>query len=65
MEKKTSSKYFLGCNDDDDAINPLCVNLPLMIGYVKHCDSNKTMSFMVNDNRLLKNHTKIWEKLAF
>ena len=31
-----------------------------MIGYVKHFDSNKTMSFKVNDNKLLK-YTKIWE----
>ena len=32
-----------------------------MIGYVKHFDSNKTMSFKVFDNKLLKNYTKIWE----
>ena len=30
-----------------------------MIGYVKHFDSNKTMSFKVNVNRLLQNYTKI------
>ena len=34
-----------------------------MIVYVKHFDSNKTMSFMVNDNRLLKEYTKISEKV--
>ena len=34
-----------------------------MIGYVMHFDSNKTMSFKVNDNRLLKKHTKIWERV--
>ena len=34
-----------------------------MIGYVKHFDSNKTMSFKVNDNRLLKKYTKICEKV--
>ena len=33
-----------------------------MIGYVKHFDSNKTMSFKVGDNKLLKNYNKIWEK---
>ena len=33
-----------------------------MIGYVKDFDSNKTMSFKVNDNRLLKKYNKIWEK---
>ena len=33
-----------------------------MIGCVKHFDSNKTMSFKVGDNKLLKNYNKIWEK---
>ena len=34
-----------------------------MIGYAKHFDSNKTMSFKVNDIRLLKKYTKKWEKV--
>ena len=34
-----------------------------MVGYVKHFDSNKTMSFKVNDNKLLKKYNKIWEKI--
>ena len=38
--------------------------LPQMIGYVKHFDSNKAMSFKVNDNRLLKRYTKIWEQIS-
>ena len=29
-----------------------------MIGYVKNFDSNKTMSFEVGDNKLLKSTTK-------
>ena len=33
-----------------------------MIGYVKHFDSNNTMSFMVSDNKLLKKYNKIWGK---
>ena len=40
---KNSLKYFIGY--DDDVIRALCINLPQMIGYVKHFDSNKTMSF--------------------
>ena len=32
-----------------------------MIGYVKHFNSNKTMSFKVSDNKLLKKYKKIWE----
>ena len=35
-----------------------------MIGYVKHFDSNKTMSFKVSDNKLLKRYNKIWEKIS-
>ena len=31
---KNSLKYFIGYNDDD-AIRPLCLNLPQMIRYVK------------------------------
>ena len=33
-----------------------------MVGYVKHFDGNKAMSFKVSDNKLLKKYTKIWEK---
>ena len=38
--------------------------LDIMIGYVKNIDSNKTISFKVDDNKLLKtyNKIKIWEK---
>ena len=35
-----------------------------MIGYVKHFDSNKTMSFKVDGNNLLKKYNKIWEKVS-
>ena len=35
-----------------------------MIEYVKHSDSNKTMAFKVEDNRLLKKYTKIWKKVS-
>ena len=38
---KNSLKYFIGYNDDD-AIRPLFIKIPQMIGYVKHFDSNKT-----------------------
>ena len=41
---KNSCKYFIGYNDDD-AIRPLCIKVPQMIGYIKHFDSNKTMVF--------------------
>ena len=60
---KNSLKYFIGYNDGD-VIRPLCILLPQMIGYVKHFDSNNTMSFKVRDNKLLKKYKKIWEKVG-
>ena len=35
-----------------------------MIGYVKHFDSIKAMSFKVSDNKLLKKYNKIWERVG-
>ena len=60
---KNLLKYFIGCNDDD-AIRPLCIKLPQMIAYVKNFDSNKTMSFKVGDNKLLKKYNRIWEIIS-
>ena len=34
-----------------------------MIGYVKCSDHNMTMSFIADDKELLKEYTKIWEKI--
>ena len=56
-DTKNSLKYLIGYNDDD-VIRPLCIKLPQMFGYVKHFDSNKTMSFKVGDNKLLKSTIK-------
>ena len=56
--KKRSIKYFPVYNDDD-VIRPSCIKLPQIILYVKHFDSNKTMSFKVNDDGLLKKYAKI------
>ena len=61
-DKKSSFKCFLGYNDDD-VIRPLCIKLHQMIGCFKHFDSNKKMSFKVNNNRLLKSILKYGKKL--
>ena len=61
--KKSSFKYFIGYDDNDD-IRPLCIKLPHMIGYAKYFDSNKTMSFKVIVKKLLKNTPKYGVKLA-
>ena len=50
--------------DDNNVIKPLCIKLSQMIGYVKHFDDNKTMLFKVNDDKMLKKYTKLWEKVS-
>ena len=37
--------------------------LSQMIGFVKCFESNKTMSFKTNDNKLLKTYNQIWKKV--
>ena len=56
-------KYFVVYNDDD-IIRPLCIKFPQMIGYVKNFDSNKTMSFKVDGNKLLRKCNRIWEIIS-
>ena len=46
-------------------MRPLCIKLLQMIGNVKYFDSNKTMSFKVSDNKLLKKYTEIWEFIEY
>ena len=48
---------------DDDVVRPLYIKLPQMIGYGRSCKSNMTMSFKVNDDKLLKKYNQIWKKL--
>ena len=61
--KKSSFKYSIGHNDNDD-IRPLCINLPLMIGYIKCLDGNKTMSFKVVDKKPLKSVLKYGKEIG-
>ena len=60
--KKNSFKYLIGYNDND-VIRPLCIKLPQMIKYVKCFESYKTVSFKINDNKLLKKSNKMWQKV--
>ena len=59
---KNATKYFTGYIDNDE-IKPICIRPPQMIGYVKHFDDNKVMSFKVTDKKLLNKCNKIWEKV--
>ena len=59
---KNATKYFIGYIDNDE-IKPICIRLPQMIGYVKHFDANKVMSFKVTVKKLLNKCNKIWQKV--
>ena len=59
---KSSYKYFIGYNDNDN-IRPLCIRLPQMTGYSRKFNENATMSFIVKDKKLLKKYSKIWEAI--
>ena len=59
---RNSFKYFIGYNNDN-VIRPLCIKLPQMTGCVKNFDGNRTMSFKINDSKLLKNYNQIWKKV--
>ena len=59
---KNSFKFFIGYNDNN-AIRPLCIKLPQMIGYVRKFEGNTTMSFKINDSKLLKKYNQIWKKV--
>ena len=58
---KNSFKYFIGYNDN--VVRPLCVRLPQMTGYARKFDENATMYFRANNEQLLKNYNKVWEKV--
>ena len=55
---KNSFKDFIRYNYND-FISLLYAKLPQMTGYARKFDKNATMSFKVNDKKLLKNYSKI------
>ena len=60
---KNSLKYFIGYFDEDDAIRPLLLKLPQMIGYLKENNDSMTMSFRIDDSKLFKKYCKIWKTI--
>ena len=60
---KNSLKYFVGYNDEEDVIRPLCLKLPQMIGYLKNFDDSMTMSLRVDASKLFKNYCKRWKTI--
>ena len=47
---------------NNDTIQPLCVILPQMDGYIKYYDDGvKNMSFVTDDEKIYKKYNEIWE----
>ena len=57
----TTYKYICGYLNND-TIQPLCVILPQMNGYIKYFDDGgKNMSFVTDDEEIYEKYNKIWE----
>ena len=57
----TAYKYSCGYLNND-VIQPLCVILPQMNGYIKYFDDGgKNMSFVTDDEEVYKKYNEIWE----
>ena len=63
----TTYKYFCGCLNND-VIQPLCVILPQMIGYIKYFDDGgKNMSFVTDNKEVYEKYkrNKIFQTKIF
>ena len=57
----TTYKYLCGYLNND-TIQPLCVILPQMNGYIKYFDDGgKNMSFVTDDEEIYEKYNEIWE----
>ena len=57
----TTYKHICGYLNND-SIQPLCVILPQMDGYIKYFhDCGKNMSFVTDDEKIYKKYNEIWE----
>ena len=57
----TTYKHIFGYLNND-TIQPLCVILPQMDGYIKYFDDGgKNMSFVTDDGKIYEKYNKIWE----
>ena len=58
---ETTYKYLCGYLNND-AIQPLCVILPQMNGYIKYFDNGgKNMSFVTDDGKVYDKYNEIWK----
>ena len=53
-------KYFIGYQEDE-IVKPLCIILPQMNGYIKHCKNcGKNMSFLIKNSEVWEKCEDIW-----
>ena len=58
---ETTYKYLCGYLNND-VIQPLCVILPQMNGYIKHFDNGgKNMTFVTDNEKVYDKYNEIWE----
>ena len=58
---ETTYKYLCGYLNND-VIQPLCVILPQMNGYIKYFDNgSKNMTFVMDSEKVYNNYYEIWE----
>ena len=56
----TTYKYFCGYFNND-VVQPLCLNLPQMSGYIKYFDGGgKNMSFVTDDKEVYAKYNEVW-----
>ena len=59
----TTCKYFCGYLNND-VIQPLCIILPQMSGYIKYFDDGgKNMSFVMHDKEVYEKYNEIWNAI--
>ena len=58
-----SFKYFIGYKEGK-IVEPLCIILLQMTGYLKYFESGgKNMSFVIKDDDVLDKYNEIWDKI--
>ena len=60
---ETTYKYLCGYLNND-VIQPLCIILPQMNGYIKYFDNGgKNMTFVMDNEKVYDKYNEIWEKI--
>ena len=61
---KKGFKYFIGYENDDEKVMPLCIMLPKMSAYRRDFEEINYISFLIKDNQLLEKYNEIWDEFS-